>query len=409
MIDRKQSRLRFRVGLSCALGVMLVGGLAIGGGPIANDEGALPPALDAPAPVETTGGVVQVALLLDTSNSMDGLIDQARAQLWAVVNDFALARHDCDPVQLQVALYQYGNDVLEAADGHVQLRVAFTTDLDVVSEQLFSLRTDGGSEYCGWVIRDAAEELAWIAPRQEEGEAPILRMIVIAGNEPFSQGSVPYASAIASAIGKGIKVHTVHCGDVETGESTFWKDGATLGEGRYCAIDQDHVEVQIDTPFDAMISTLNTRFNETYIPYGTRGREASLRQTVQDSNNAHDSYAFNSRAKAKSSIFYTNESWDLVDAYHKETVDLEKLDRSTLPEKLQRLTLKELRGVIESSQARRGEIRASLQSQLTQRERFLAEHRTQETDSSTLESALIGAIREAVRGAGLSYEDGGSE
>ncbi len=30
--------------------------------------------------------VIQVAILLDTSNSMDGLIDQARKQLWRVVN-----------------------------------------------------------------------------------------------------------------------------------------------------------------------------------------------------------------------------------------------------------------------------------------------------------------------------------
>ena len=29
---------------------------------------------------------IKVALLLDTSNSMDGLIDQAKAQLWDIVN-----------------------------------------------------------------------------------------------------------------------------------------------------------------------------------------------------------------------------------------------------------------------------------------------------------------------------------
>ena len=31
---------------------------------------------------------IQIALLLDTSNSMDGLIDQAKSQLWSVVNEF---------------------------------------------------------------------------------------------------------------------------------------------------------------------------------------------------------------------------------------------------------------------------------------------------------------------------------
>lgn len=47
----------------------------------------VPPALDAPAPEHFDGPVIQLALLLDTSNSMDGLIDQARSRLWQIVNE----------------------------------------------------------------------------------------------------------------------------------------------------------------------------------------------------------------------------------------------------------------------------------------------------------------------------------
>ena len=35
---------------------------------------------------------VQIAILLDTSNSMDGLIAQAKTQLWNVVNEFVRAQ-----------------------------------------------------------------------------------------------------------------------------------------------------------------------------------------------------------------------------------------------------------------------------------------------------------------------------
>ena len=35
--------------------------------------------------------IVKIALLLDTSNSMDGLINQAKAQLWDIVNKFSHA------------------------------------------------------------------------------------------------------------------------------------------------------------------------------------------------------------------------------------------------------------------------------------------------------------------------------
>ena len=58
--------------------------------------------------------VIQLCILLDTSNSMDGLIDQARTQLWRVVNQFATAKRDGRSPELQVALYEYGNDGLPA-------------------------------------------------------------------------------------------------------------------------------------------------------------------------------------------------------------------------------------------------------------------------------------------------------
>ena len=36
---------------------------------------------------------IKVALLLDTSNSMDGLIDQAKAQLWDIINELSYAKY----------------------------------------------------------------------------------------------------------------------------------------------------------------------------------------------------------------------------------------------------------------------------------------------------------------------------
>ena len=52
---------------------------------------------------------IQVALMLDTSGSMDGLIDQAKTQLWKIVNDLALAECEGQKPELQIALYEYGN------------------------------------------------------------------------------------------------------------------------------------------------------------------------------------------------------------------------------------------------------------------------------------------------------------
>jgi hypothetical protein len=53
--------------------------------------------------------VIQMAILLDTSGSMDGLLDQARSQLWKIVNEFIEAKKNGTRPDLEVALYEYGN------------------------------------------------------------------------------------------------------------------------------------------------------------------------------------------------------------------------------------------------------------------------------------------------------------
>ena len=55
---------------------------------------------------------IQVALLLDTSNSMDGLIDQAKSRLWNIVNTLTTLKYNGQAPQVEIALYEYGNNGL---------------------------------------------------------------------------------------------------------------------------------------------------------------------------------------------------------------------------------------------------------------------------------------------------------
>jgi hypothetical protein len=95
---------------------------------------------------------IMLALLLDTSNSMDGLIDQAKSQLWKIVNELAAAKcNDGSRPNIKIALYEYGNDNLPASEGYVRQVNGLTDDLDLISEKLFALSTNGGAEFCGCV------------------------------------------------------------------------------------------------------------------------------------------------------------------------------------------------------------------------------------------------------------------
>ncbi|MCH8177957.1 MAG: VWA domain-containing protein, partial [Proteobacteria bacterium] len=200
---------------------------------------------------------VQIAILLDTSGSMSGLIDQARTELWAIVNEFITATRDGQAPELQVALYKYGSS-LRASEGYIRMIVPLTTDLDKISEELFALKISGSKEYCGWVIKEATEELQW-SPAPED-----LKVIFIAGNEPFTQGKVKYQDACKAAIGKGIVVNTIHCGSSSAGVSGKWKDGAMLADGQFLNIDQNKTAVHIAAPQDAEIAELGIKLNSTY-------------------------------------------------------------------------------------------------------------------------------------------------
>ncbi len=96
---------------------------------------------------------VQIAILLDTSSSMSGLIHQTRTQLWRIVNEFGNAQQGDQRPVVELSVYEYGKSTLSPATDYIQQLSALTTDLDSVSEQLFALRTNGGSEYAGSVCR----------------------------------------------------------------------------------------------------------------------------------------------------------------------------------------------------------------------------------------------------------------
>ena len=149
---------------------------------------------------------IQLVILFDTSSSMDGLLNQAKSRLWEIVNESSALRYQGKIPSLEIAIYDYGNSGIQN-NLFVRKQLDFTSDLDLVSQKLFALNTNGGNEYCGAVINDALNKLEW------SSDARDLKMIYIAGNEPFNQGPVNYHEVCALAKGKEVLVNTIYCGD----------------------------------------------------------------------------------------------------------------------------------------------------------------------------------------------------
>jgi hypothetical protein len=335
--------------------------------------------------------LVQIAILLDTSGSMEGLIEQAKSQLWRIVNEFAKAKQDGVTPEVQVALYEYGKSSLSQQSGWIRQIQPLTTDLDKISEELFALRTNGGDEYCGWVIKDAGNDLAWSTA------ADAYKAIFIAGNEPFTQGPVNYAESCKAAIAKGIIVNTIHCGNEAEGINTKWKDGADLADGKYLIIDQNRAVVSIEAPQDKEIAKLGVALNKTYLAYGVEGKLGAGRQVAQDANVmslAPASGAVAQRAVAKASVNYRNSSWDLVDAVYEQKADVSKLKTEELPAEMQKLSVAERKTYVETKSKERADMQTKINELNRAREKYVAARMKEVAGTNTLDAVVISAVRE---------------
>lgn len=336
---------------------------------------------------------VDVAILLDTSNSMDGLISQAKSQLWTIVQQFAKAQKDGQTPVLRVALFEYGNTGLPASEGYLRQVVPLIDDLDKLSESLFALTTSGGDEYCGQVIDQAITRLDW--SKEPNG----YKAIFIAGNEPFTQGEVDYQKSCKRAIENGVIVNTIHCGDHATGVSGKWRHGAQLAEGEFFNIDQDKAVVHIDCPQDKIIIELNAQLNKTYLWYG----KSSLRQQYAENQVAQDSNAESlsrgvavQRAATKASKAYDNRMRCVVDRMMIDGDALEKIKEEELPVVLKKLKPEARKAYVEDLVGKRKDIQEKIGKLNKEREAHVAKERkrlAEATGEATLGDAVVSTIK----------------
>jgi hypothetical protein len=347
---------------------------------------------------------IQMAILLDTSGSMTGLINQARAQLWKVVNEFATAKRNGKAPTLEVALYEYGKSSLPRKDGYMRMIVPLTNDLDRVSEELFKLTTRGGSEYCGQVIDLSVRELEWSENPKD------LKCIFIAGNEAFTQGPVDFREACKAATSKNITVSTIFCGDHQAGINTNWADGAKLADGSYMSINQDQAVPSVAAPQDNELAELNAKLNRTYVAYGRaeERKKAMDRQRAQDSNAEKLApAAAASRVATKASRLYVNPTWDLVDAIEQGTVKLEDLKDDQLPEEVRKIKPEDRAAFLAEKAKERKQIQARIQQLSKARDAYVADKRKEMAAEAgpTLDSAIIEAIQPQAAARGFEFEN----
>ena len=343
---------------------------------------------------------VDLAIALDVSSSMSGLIDSAKQRLWDIVNE--LGRAQPQPI-LRVAILSYGNPSYGNTSGYVRIDQPFTRDLDAVNEKLFAFTTNGGDEYVARAVDRSIRALQW------SPEPNALRIIFVAGNESAEQDpQIAVEQATRAALNKGIVVNTLYCGTDGDGVSPGWRKVANLTQGLYASIDQNAAAVaNIPTPMDAELAKLNDELNGTYVAFGEKGDRYRENQIEQDENAALMSpSAKASRAVTKAGAMYDSSHWDLVDALESGRT-LEEFEPKDLPEEMQEMKEEERTVYLQSKLEERQEIQGQIARLDEDRREFIEEKRKEQIagQGKGLDEAIQEGIRKVAAEKGFKFSE----
>lgn len=296
---------------------------------------ALAAALALLAPAEAARArQVDLVLVLDTTGSMGGLIERAKAELWGIVDQLSAS----DPnATIRIGLVGYR----DRGDSYVTDVFDLSADIDASYAKLVGFQAGGGGdtpESVNAALADAVGRIGWAGADAE-------RAIVLAGDAPPHMDypdDVPWSASVSRARALGITVHAIQCGaNAET--KAVWRQIAAAGGGTYGAL-AARPDAAAGSPWDEQLAALNRQLAGTVVPFG----DAATRERVRS---AADETLGADAATAASRVSYlgrkgaaaTASDGDLVSDVKEGEVDWDAIDPESLPEHLRALSGAELK------------------------------------------------------------------
>lgn len=209
---------------------------------------------------------IDVVFVLDTTGSMGGLIEGAKAKIWSIANQMISAK---PTPRLRIGLVGYR----DRGDEYVTRRFDLSDDIDAIYGHLQGFQAGGGGdtpESVNQALREAVRDMSWTPSRDA------LKIVFLVGDAPPHmdyEGDVPYPVTLQEAVKKDLIVNTVQCGSIGA-TAPVWKEIARLAEGSYAAIGQTGDMQVVSTPMDEELARLNREIGTTLVAYGsveTRG------------------------------------------------------------------------------------------------------------------------------------------
>jgi Mg-chelatase subunit ChlD len=306
---------------------------------------------------------IEVCFVLDTTGSMGGLIEGAKAKIWSIANCIIGTN---DQPQVRFALVGYR----DKGDEYVTKVFDLTDDIDAVYKHLEDFQAAGGGdepESVNQALDEAVHKIHWTAAKE------VTKIIFLVGDAPPHmdyQDDVKYPQVCQEAARRNLIINTVQCGSIAA-TTPIWQEIAQSSNGSYVALGQTGDMVIIATPFDKDLSQLNTEMNATIVPYGSIHQQEEVRSKVQLATDAPaaaaaDRLGFNN-AQAKA----IQGEGDLIQDLRDDRVKLDEVAAKDLPQAMQKMNLDEQKAYLAQQSAQRADVQSKIAELTRKRQEYL--------------------------------------
>jgi Mg-chelatase subunit ChlD len=339
---------------------------------------------------------VEVVFCLDTTGSMGGLIEGAKAKIWAICNQIANGKPTPD---LKVGLVAFR----DKGDEYITKVFDLSDDLDAIHGHLKTFKAAGGGdipESVNQALDDSVNKIKWSTDKET------LRIIFLVGDAPPHmdyKDDVKYPVTCKKACEKAIIINTIQCGkDPEC--TKYWKDICLKAEGSYVAIPQDGGVVPVvSTPFDKRLGEINAELAKGTLCYGNRQRQ------LEDKEKNSEAAKLPADGAAGRIAFQAKNAqvaqYDLLDNIKQGKVKLEEIKKEELPEELKNLTLAQQKEYLEKLEKKRAELMKEVIELDKKRSDFIAKKQAEEAGKGkeSFDRQVLEVLRNQAKKNGIDY------
>ena len=305
---------------------------------------------------------IDVVFVLDTTGSMGGLIEGAKAKIWSIANQMISAR---PTPRLRIGLVGYR----DRGDEYVTRRWDLSDDIDAIYGHLQAFQAGGGGdtpESVNQALHEAVHQMSW-------GGRDALKIVFLVGDAPPHMDypdDVKYPVTLQAAMRKDLIVNTVQCGGIPA-TTPVWKEIASLGEGKFAAIGQTGDMQVVETPMDAELARLNRELGTTLVAYGSAETRGAVMAKQARAEAAAPAAAADRLAYNAATAKVVQGGGDLVDDLKDGRAKLSELKAEELPVELRGKTAEEQKAYLARQEKKRTQLQAQVAELVKKRQAYV--------------------------------------